>query len=208
MIELNVRQLGKSFGPRQVFSGLSFEFGKGVLGIAGPNGSGKSTLLKCLGNLLLPTRGTIQWLEGGRVLEGQHFQQKLGYAAPYINLYDELSCRENLSFLAKVRHINGGLSIGRRLEEVQLSHVADRLFGKLSTGQQQRLRLASALFHGPDILMLDEPGSNLDDEGQKLIAGIVEQFRSPGKMLIIASNNQHELDLCGRIFSVEEQQFL
>lgn len=208
MISLRIIQLAKSFGAKTVFSEVSFEHQGDVLGIAGSNGSGKSTFLKCLGNLLRPTNGSIEWKRDGKTLNKASIQKILGYAAPYINLYDELSCRENLEFLSKVRHEpNSVKAIEKWIQKVELKNVSEQPFGKLSTGQQQRLRLASALFHDPDILLLDEPGSNLDEAGRSLIAEITEQFRTPGKMLIIASNNPQELDLCEQIFSIEQETF-
>jgi ABC-type multidrug transport system ATPase subunit len=208
MISLEVKQLQKSFGPKTVFSDLSFTHRQNALGIAGPNGSGKSTLLKCLAYLLRPNRGNIEWKNEGEILQREKFKNMLGYAAPYINLYDELSCIENLQFVAKMRHeANFEDSIEQWIQNVELKQVADQPFGKLSTGQQQRLRLASALFHQPDILMLDEPGANLDESGWDLIGETVESFKAPGKMLIIASNNRDELNLCERIFSVDAEAF-
>ena len=208
MISLNVKNLAKSYGPNSVFSGISFNHQGGSLGIAGSNGSGKSTFLKCVGNLLRPSRGDVEWLNNGQKLDPDQLRQQLGYAAPYINLYDELSCRENLEFLANIRHeYSATTAINEWITKVGLEHVADQAFGKLSTGQQQRVRLASALFHNPAILLLDEPGSNLDEAGRSLIATIVEQFQSDQKLLLIASNNPDELALCDHIFSVEQEQF-
>lgn len=209
MITLSVKQLKKAFGPNIIFSDVSFEHQSMVLGIAGSNGSGKSTFLKCLGQLLAPSRGSITWQNNGNGLSSAQVKQKLGYAAPYINLYEELTCRENLTFIAKMRHQNKLQSaIDLWISKVGLSTVSNQPFGKLSTGQQQRLRLASALFYDPDILLLDEPGSNLDEEGRTLIKEIVESFNSDEKFLIVASNNPDELDLCQRVFSIEEEAFV
>lgn len=209
MITLHIKQLKKSFGPKNIFRDLSFEHSGGALGVAGPNGSGKSTLLKCMAGLLSPTGGDISWTDGSEILSGEHLRQRMGYAAPYINLYDELNCLENLQFLARVRSQNGkNHSIKKWIRKTRLREVTSQPFGKLSTGQQQRLRLASALFHQPDILLLDEPGSNLDADGEALITEIAAMFRSSDKLLIIASNNRQELDLCDRVFSVEKQAFL
>jgi ABC-type multidrug transport system ATPase subunit len=209
MITLNVTDLAKSFGTKTVFSDVSFNHSEDTLGIAGSNGSGKSTLLKCLAGLSPPTHGTVEWKEDNNFLTKEAFKSTLGYAAPYINLYDELSCRENLEFLSKVRHEPETKSqINNWIENVELSHVADQPFGTLSTGQQQRLRLASALFHHPTILLLDEPGSNLDEAGRALISDIAHIFRASEKLLIIASNNPSELALCNRVFSIEQQDFV
>ncbi|WP_171032912.1 ABC transporter ATP-binding protein [Fodinibius saliphilus] len=208
MITLKVTKLTKSFGDNTVFSEISFAHEGKTLGIAGSNGSGKSTFLKSLSGLLQPSKGTINWYNSGDEIPIPHFKKMLGYAAPYINLYNELSCRENLSFLVDVRHQKTDeKELNYWIDKVELTHVADQPFGKLSTGQQQRLRLASALFHDPKILMLDEPGSNLDEAGRTLIHNIAESFQSPEKMLIIASNSPEELQLCENIFSIEQEAF-
>lgn len=208
MITLDVIQLQKAFGSKTVFSDVSFHQQGASLGIAGSNGSGKSTFLRCLGHLLRPSGGNFEWARDGNVLDREQFQQLLGYAAPYINLYDELTCRENLIFLSKVRHeITYSDAIDFWIHRVELSHVTDQPYGKLSTGQQQRLRLASALFYEPEILMLDEPGSNLDEGGRTLVRNIAESFQSPEKLLIIASNNPEELELCEQVYSIEQETF-
>lgn len=209
MFTLQLSQLEKSFGAKTVFSNVSFVHRCNSLGIAGANGSGKSTFLKCLGGLLRPSAGSIEWKENDNFLEKERFRKRLGYAAPYINLYDELSCRENLIFLAKVRHEREYSSqIDEWIEKVELDHAKNQPFGSLSTGQQQRLRLAAALFHQPDILLLDEPGSNLDEAGKKLISDISEVFKAEDKLLILASNDTTELGLCDDVFSIEKRAFV
>lgn len=211
MVKIQVQNLHKSFGSKTVFSGVNFTHHDGSLGIAGSNGSGKTTLLKCLAGLLNPTDGQIQRFEGDAKLPLELFKKKLGYIAPYINLYSELSCRENLEFLAKLHHLsikNGTVSIEKWLKVVKLDHLGDQPFGKLSTGQQQRLRLASGLFYEPQILMLDEPGSNLDEDGHSLIREIVKDFLASGKTIILASNNKRELALCDHIYSIENERIV
>lgn len=210
MITLQIKKLGKSFGSNRIFSDLSFEYAGNSLGIAGANGSGKSTFLRCLAGLLAPDRGSVRWMnDADEFLDPKQVRQQMGYAAPYINLYDELSCIENLAFLSRVRsagYNRGGLK--QWLREMELGNRIHHPFGHLSTGQQQRLRLTSALFHQPEILLLDEPGANLDEAGHALIQTVFERSRTSRRLLIVASNNPEELDLCERIFSVEEQTFL
>jgi len=208
MIELSVKNLQKSFGHNTIFSEISFSQEGTSLAIAGSNGAGKSTFLKCLGGLLRPDRGSIQWRKNQADLPIEEVNKKMGYAAPYINLYDELSCEENLDFLSRIRSTPvKQATIQNWIARMQLSHVSNQPFGKLSTGQQQRLRLAAALFHDPHILMLDEPGSNLDEEGRSLIEEVAESFQQQDKLLIIASNDPNELELCKQIYSIERQSF-
>lgn len=205
MISLHLHQLSKSFGLRKVLKDVSLEHKSGVLGIAGPNGSGKSTLMKCIAGLLRPTGGKVEWMENHELLSTEESRKRLGFAAPYISLYPELSPVENLQFLKKIRKESSGKQeLDELLSYVHLEKSADQPFGKLSTGQQQRLRLAAAIFHGPGALLLDEPGSNLDEEGKKLISNILDRFRRAGKPVIIASNDSRELDLCDRVYSVDK----
>src|SRR5699024_12750980 len=131
MIKLQVKRLTKNFGPKKVLAELSFESEGTTLGIAGSNGSGKSTLLKCLGRLLSPSRGNITWSSNGQELSADLLQQKLGYAAPYINLYEELSCRENLTFLAKLRHANKAAKPDHWLENTQIASGANKPLGMI-----------------------------------------------------------------------------
>lgn len=206
---LDVEHIGKSFGNIQVFDDISFRHQHGSLGISGPNGSGKSTLLQCLAGLERPTSGTVTWQIDEQNVHMGTLKDHLGYAAPYINLYNELTCRENLDFLLKLRGCrNRADAVTKALKQTGLHELGRQHFDQLSTGQQQRLRISAALIHDPDILFLDEPGSNLDEEGQRLIANIVADFKCSGKILLIASNITAELELCDKIFSVEEEKFV
>lgn len=204
MFQLKIVNLSKSYGTNTVFDSLSLEHSGGVIGIAGPNGSGKSTLMRCLAHLLHYDRGMLEWRQNGEVLDRSELQVHLGFAAPYISLYGEMSPSENLRFIMSLR--KQGIAdrvIDELLESSGLAAVAGRPYGNLSTGQQQRARLAAALVHRPHILLLDEPGTNLDEAGQGLVAGIAERYRTNNRVLVIASNSGSELDLCDRVFSLE-----
>lgn len=204
MISLQVTQLSKSFGKNRVWQSLTFRHSEGILGIAGPNGSGKSTLLQCLSGLLKPSSGSIIWKNDHGEISMEELKYKMGFAAPYVSLYRELSISENIHFLSKLRKISPDPSfLDMLLSQVGLDHIDGQPFGTLSTGQQQRARLAAALFTDPDILLLDEPGSNLDEKGKELIADIADTARAKGKFMILASNDPEELELCDDIFSIE-----
>jgi len=206
---LHIKNLSKHFGSRDILHNISFSFEKGSLGIAGPNGSGKSTLLKCLAGLLSPNSGDLSWYQNEQLMDDGALKENLGYAAPYINLYDELSCRENLEFLLKLRGSNTITQTATAaLKRTVVGELAEQPFGTLSTGQRQRMRLAAALVHDPDVLFLDEPGANLDEKGRKMIERLVAEFREAGKLVIIASNNPEELALCDKVYSVEDEGFV
>lgn len=203
MISLKAENLRKKFNANTVFEGFSFEHNSGVLGIAGSNGSGKSTLLKCLAYLLRPNFGSIVWKNHEHLMNQKQVKAHIGYAAPYINLYAELSVTENLTFLMEA---GGDLArtedIHALLERVQIPHLSDQLFGSLSTGQQQRAKLAAALVREPEILMLDEPGSNLDEKGHELVTSIVKAEAEKGTLIFLASNDPKEIELCDEVVNM------
>ncbi|MDZ7689863.1 MAG: ABC transporter ATP-binding protein [Balneolaceae bacterium] len=158
MISVNVHNLGKRYGSTTVFKNLSFSFDTGVLGIAGSNGSGKSTLLKCLAGLERVSSGTITWRQDEHQLSEIDFRKRLGFVAPYINLYHELTVRENLELVLQLRKRE--ISHQKKQElwnQLQLTGLEEKHFGELSTGQRQRARLACTLSYDPSILFLDEP---------------------------------------------------
>lgn len=202
MIRLTVNSLQKNYGRNVVFNGLSFERNTSILGIAGHNGSGKSTLLKCLACILKPTSGTVRWEQAKKDIPSTDLKKKIGYAAPYINLYEELTVKENLEFILDVRTSPYHTHIPSTLAKLDCTSYSNSLFSSLSTGQQQRVRLAAAIIHQPTILFLDEPGSNLDEKGRDNVATIVQSFRQSKRFLILASNATEELDLCDHIIDL------
>ena len=208
-LQLSVQNLRKRFGGNRVFNDITLTHKGGVMGIAGANGSGKSTLLQCFAGLIRPTSGQVEWYKKEQQIDLQKITKHLGYAAPYINLYEELSCSENLEFLLQLRNTTDvPAAVQAALARTEIQNLGDQLFGKLSTGQQQRMRLAAAIVHQPKVLFLDEPGSNLDEKGRMLIESLVAEFKEADKLVIIASNNPDELALCNRVYSVEEERFL
>jgi ABC-type multidrug transport system ATPase subunit len=202
MIHLSVQNLAKSYGQHAVFSNLSFETDPCILGVAGPNGSGKSTLLKCLAGILKPSGGTFNWRENEQSISGDRLKEILGFAAPYIQLYEELTVIENIRFIGEVRRNQLQIDPTEILEEAEASGFSNSFYGDLSTGQQQRVKLAASICHRPDILFLDEPGSNLDIRGKQLVERIVDRYRENSKMVILASNQTAELNLCDEIINL------
>lgn len=200
MISVQVNNLTKKYNQHTIFSELNFEHEKGVLGISGENGSGKSTLMKCLVYLLRPNAGSISWENGQKLMDQKQVKAKVGYLAPYINLYSELSVLENLRFLIEAGGIKADEDqLSGLLGKMEIIHLKDQLFGKLSTGQQQRAKLAAALVRDPQILLLDEPGSNLDKKGHELVTRIVREASEAEKLVFIASNDPAEIALCDEV---------
>lgn len=202
MIKFKLSSLGKHYNHRWVFKDLNFESESPVIGISGTNGAGKSTLLKILSGLIQPDAGAVEWLhysEPGPI----NMRMVTGYAAPYIQLYGDLTCRENLDFLRSASTKKGNTIEAETLaEEFGIPDKLDRPYKSLSSGQQQRIKILSAIQSSPAILFLDEPGTNLDEHGIGFIQQVIEKRRTSREICIIASNVSHELDLCDQIISL------
>lgn len=193
MIEVSIENLQRSFGERRVLKGVTARVAGGdrVL-VRGPNGSGKSTLLKILVGLLSPTGGRVVYRKEGRELDIAGRRAAVGYLAPDLVLYDELTPLENLDFFSRVRELPGGAPNRALLDRVGLGkRVADPL-GTLSTGLKQRMKVAFALQNEPSFLFLDEPGSNLDDAGRDLIRQVIEDRDGGERIVFIATNDPAE----------------
>ncbi|HMM34849.1 MAG TPA: ABC transporter ATP-binding protein [Thermoanaerobaculia bacterium] len=198
-MRLVAENVSRAFGPRRVFGPLSFATEPGrVLGVAGANGSGKTTLVKVLAGLLRPSAGSVR-LEGpaGARLSVHETAGAIGWCAPDLSLYGELTPAENLEFFARVAgrprardEVDGRLAtVG--LDPRRLRSIRTRF---LSTGQRQRLKLAYSVLSDPAVLLLDEPGSNLDEAGHHAVAAIVAAQRERGSV-VLATNDPAELAL-------------
>ena len=206
-MRLVVNGLTRSYGARRIFGPLSFEVPAGtVLGVAGSNGSGKTTLLKTLAGLIRPSGGDTKiFLEGDDARAGHEPRDVpwcIGWVAPDLALYGELTAEENLDFFERVR----GRATSRAIELLagvglpENSHSKKSL-SSLSTGQRQRVKLAYATLHDPAVLFLDEPSSNLDADGVEVVARVVASQRARG-IAIIASNDPRDLALADETVSL------
>lgn len=197
---MTTQRLGHRFGQRVLFRKMDLRFEGGTTtAVTGSNGSGKSTLVRILAGLMTPTKGTVELTVGGKVIEPELRPMQCGMVAPYLNVYDGFSPRENLQFLASVR------GIGRRnpridevLQRVELDQRADDLVNTFSSGMIQRVRLACALLPDPPVLLLDEPTATLDLDGVAIVRSIIDDAVSRGKIVIVATNEPEEAEACQR----------
>jgi heme exporter protein A len=200
MLKLDVQNLAKRFGARKVFENINFSLTPGEsIAIVGPNGSGKSTLLRLIIGLNIPTRGKVVFSDDGKPLEFDAYRRRLALVSPYLSLYGSLTGKENLRFFAKVNGDNiSDQEIESLLAQVGLQGRGDDFVSAYSSGMLQRLKYAVALAKNPEILMLDEPSSNLDESGKKAVSDIIESRRK-NTILIIATNEKEEYALAERL---------
>ena len=205
MYSLRVCGLRKYYSRTLLFANISFELRPGeVLAIAGWNGSGKSTLLRILAGLVRPSAGEVEMFCRNKPIPRESRRQFLGMVAPALSLYEELTALENMEFFCRVRGISydrkGCLNI---MERVGLAEQAGKICRNYSSGMKQRLKLVQALLHKPPLLLLDEPGCNLDSKGMKIVEDIISDQRKFG-MAVIASNEKREVDYADRIINLSE----
>jgi len=160
--------------------------------LRGENGAGKSTLLRMIAGLNEPTEGTI-------LIYGIHNKQalnRMGYMAHAPLLYDELSGMENLRFFGQLYGVNSDEPLAQAMERVGLDPKLERRVGQYSQGMRQRLSLARAIFHGPRMLLLDEPFSNVDPDSALQIAKLLADMRSSGTTILLVT---HQIGLLANL---------
>jgi heme exporter protein A len=193
-IQLELHEVAAEYGSRQVLAGISLGLRRGeALAVAGANGSGKSTLLRLLCGLQRPSGGSVCYTIGGNRFAPEAARHLLGWVAPDLQLYRELSGLENLAFFAELRGLRRTRAeLEALLADVGLGGRGGDLLAAYSSGMAQRLRYAYALLHSPVVLLLDEPTATLDERGTALVEQIVARQRARG-ITVIATNDPREL---------------
>ncbi len=185
---IEIEHLSKSFGSTHAVRDVSFTVPKGeIIGLLGPNGSGKTTIMRVLTGFFPPTSGRARVAGFDAAEQSLALRRKIGYLPESVVLYPDMRVRRFLEFCADVRGINGTRK-RRRLEvmihDCGLHEVADRLIGTLSKGYRQRVGLAQALLHEPEVLILDEPTVGLDPRQIVDIRGRIRALRGSTTVLL------------------------
>jgi ABC-2 type transport system ATP-binding protein len=196
------KKLTRAFGENLAVNQLSFTVEKGeVFGLLGPNGAGKTTTVRMLAALLAPTSGEA-WVAGYQVgLEDQEIRRKIGLLPEAPGLYDALTAEQNLIFYAEMYGVeNKNQQIQKYLELLGLWHRRFEPVGTFSKGMRQKLAIARALLHEPEVLFLDEPTSGLDPEAARLVRDSIAELKGEGRTIILTTHNLEEADrLCDRV---------
>jgi ABC-type multidrug transport system ATPase subunit len=192
MTKITLSQAGKRFNKDWIFSDLDFQFDLGqYYAVIGNNGSGKSTLLQIIAGYGSLTKGKIEW-EGH---DASTIFKDISFAAPYLELVEELTTLELIHFHTQFKPLQKKLSVDAIVELIGLKNAANKQIRYFSSGMKQRLKLALAIFSDSPILLLDEPCSNLDKEGYELYHHLIATY-AMHKLIIVGSNDIAEYEFC------------
>lgn len=204
-MKIKVTGAGKRFNREWIFRHLDFTFTTGQsYAITGPNGSGKSTLLQVISGAQAPSEGVIDYrTREDQLIEPDHIFQHISIAAPYLDLIEEMTATEFLQFHHQFKPLYNSYSIKEILEIVGLQKAANKQIRLYSSGMKQRVKLAQAFFSETDLLLLDEPCTNLDREGFALYQKLAEKFVAE-KLVMVSSNDPEEYGFCNTIINITD----
>jgi ABC-type multidrug transport system ATPase subunit len=203
-MNIEVANLGKSFNHHRIFHNLTYTFQQGQsYSLLGPNGSGKSTLLKILSGFMLASNGIITYKSRDKIIDPESWYKYQFIAAPYMELPEELTLSEFLRFHFKFKKFSPGYEFDNAISKCGLQGKDEVQIKNFSSGMKQRLKLALGMYSSQEILLMDEPATNLDQSGVEWylreIKGIL-----PEKLVIIASNTLIEHDFCQNCLNLNE----
>tara|TARA_B110001452_G_scaffold65076_1_gene51870 strand:+ start:283 stop:915 length:633 start_codon:yes stop_codon:yes gene_type:complete len=195
-MRVKLNKVGKRFNKEWILRNLSLDIpSQSSLSITGANGSGKSTLIKLISAYMEPTSGNIQYFENKKTYPIESIPQSIGLAAPYVDLIEEFSLREHVEFHFKFR--STPFSLDEIIARTNFQFSIDKKVQDFSSGMKQRLKLALAIFAKNKLLILDEPTSNLDQEGIEWYRDQILQ-KIGTCTIIVASNQRHEYDFISK----------
>ncbi|WP_421982031.1 ABC transporter ATP-binding protein [Roseibium sp.] len=210
--DIVVRATGlvKKFKDFRAVDGLDLVIERGMIyGFLGPNGCGKTTAMRMLTGLLTPTEGTVEVLGLSVPKDAETLKYKIGYMTQTFSLYGDLTVQENLNFMATIYGLTGAQRTQRVdevMERYDLTDLKGRFAGKMSGGQRQRLALATAVLHRPQLLFLDEPTSAVDPESRRHFWEQLFDLVEGGTSIIVTTHFMDEAERCHKIAILEAGQ--
>jgi ABC-type multidrug transport system ATPase subunit len=196
MMRIRLTDTGKRYNRDWIFRNFSFQFDNNKqYAITGPNGSGKSTLLQIIGGSTIYNEGNIIYDESGITISPEKIYKKIAFAAPYLDLIEEMTLAEFFSFHQKMKGWLPTLDTKKIIQILHLEKSASKQLRYFSSGMKQRVKLAQAIFSNVPILLLDEPLTNFDEEGILLYYSLIRNYCT-NRMVIISSNDKNEYSFC------------
>jgi len=202
-MDLALKGLGKLYGETWIFKDLHYHLPQASSwGIKGRNGSGKSTLLKIVLGLTLPSAGSVEYIQTDKsTLKREEWGRRICFTAPYLHVFTEFTAKEFLMHSVGLRPLIDGFDSNAVLELAQLQQHRNKTLQQYSTGMLQRFKLALALCTQGDILIFDEPTSNLDENAKAWFFNSLKQCKGD-RTLIIASNEDDDFQMTGEFIQL------
>ncbi|MES3019098.1 MAG: ATP-binding cassette domain-containing protein [Bacteroidota bacterium] len=202
-MKIILEKIGRRFNREWIFRDVNYIFESGKsYAILGANGSGKSTLLQVISGSLTSSEGTVNYFRSNSPLDIENVFPELSLAAPYLDLIEEFSLSEHIDFHFQFKKYRDGYDAKTLISLLNLKHSEHKALKNFSSGMKQRVKLALAFCADTKLLLLDEPTSNLDQQGVEWYLSLVKQF-STDRLVIVCSNQQHEYAFCDEKISVE-----
>jgi sodium transport system ATP-binding protein len=206
---VTVDRLEKTLGKNKVLRGISLEANSGeIFGLLGPNGAGKTTTLRVICTLLAPEAGSVNVLGFDTRSAPEEVRRRVGVVTADIGVYPRLSARENITYFAELsgvadRDVNH--KVDAVIDRLGMTSFANQRADSLSSGQKQKVAIARAIVHDPDVLMFDEPTSNLDVLASREIREFMVESRGRGRCVIFSTHVLHDAErLCDRVTILHE----
>jgi ABC-2 type transport system ATP-binding protein len=198
---ISIEGLTKSFGGRKVVDDVALEVRRGeIVGFLGPNGSGKTTTIRMICGLLRPDAGSGTCLGLDIRTDSARIKREVGYMTQRFSLYDDLTIRENLDFVARIYDLPRRREVvSETLERLGLTRRRNQLAGSLSGGWKQRLALAASVMHRPQLLLLDEPTAGVDPQARREFWDEIHRLAAEGLTVLVSTHYMDEAERCHRI---------
>jgi ABC-2 type transport system ATP-binding protein len=198
---IDVQKLNKHFGPKHVVKDFSLQVSRGeIYGFLGPNGSGKTTSIRMLCGLLTPDRGSGTCLGHDVIRDTAAIKREVGYMTQRFSLWEDLTIRENLEFVARMYGMrNARSAVDGAIERLGLGSRQQQLAGSLSGGWKQRLALAACMLHEPQLLLLDEPTAGVDPKARRDFWEEIHALAATGISVLVSTHYMDEAERCHRL---------
>ena len=206
---VKVDRLEKTLGTNKVLRGISLQAESGeIFGLLGPNGAGKTTTLRIICTLLAPDAGSVDVLGFDTRTAPEEVRRRIGVVTADIGVYPRLSARENITYFAELSGVRDSELTSRVnavIDRLDMAAFANQRAESLSSGQKQKVAIARAIVHDPEVLMFDEPTSNLDVLASREIREFMVESRDRGKCVIFSTHVLHDAErLCDRVTILHE----
>jgi ABC-type multidrug transport system ATPase subunit len=203
-MKISLDQIGKRYQRHRIFKDISYTFTTpGAYALLGANGSGKSTLLRIIAGIQPPSIGKVKYELNNAALAANQVYPHISFCAPGMEIVEELSLKEFLTFHFTFKQPIQGLSVDSIIDIIGLKEHANDHIADFSSGMKQRVKLAQAIFSDTPALLLDEPCSNLDQKGVEQYNSWIETY-CKNRLVIIASNDVREYYFCKEHIKVED----